>query len=189
MDKKQYKKLKREEILRRRDALPAGYCRCADTQIFRRICSLREYEEADTVFCYVSTDKEVCTYPIIEHALKRGKHVAVPKCTGYGMMDLLAITSFEDLSPGKYGIFEPRENLRPVSSTEIQFSVIPCLTCDMDGWRLGYGAGYYDRYLTGTDFIKAVVCRDQMMSESVYHELFDQQMDIVVTEKIVKYIR
>lgn len=188
MNEKRYKKLKRMEMRRKRDVLPAEYCRRADAQIIRRICSLTEYKEADMVFCFVSTEKEVCTSPLIEHALNNGKRVAAPRCAGHGIMEAFEVRSFEDLEPGRFGILEPVKRCVFVRPDEIQFAVIPCLTCDLNGWRIGYGAGYYDRYLAKADFVKAVPCRHRLVSETVRHEPFDKQMDIVVTEEIVRYI-
>ena len=79
--------------------------------------------------------------------------MGVPKCISKGIMEVYKIRSFDDLEPGKYGILEPKEGCEKISPKAIHLALIPCLSCSMKGERLGYGGGYYDRYLqqiTGT---------------------------------------
>lgn len=194
MDKKQQRIIMKEK----RKNLQREYCRMADEKICRNILTLKEFAEADTVFCFVSTEEEIDTRLIFKEAWKTGKRVVVPRCEGKGHMEAYEIHSFSELAEGSYGILEPGKNCKMVSPDEIRFAVVPCLSCSSDGWRLGYGGGFYDRYFSraesmraaskendcaGKRMIKAAICREQLLEEDICREEHDIRMDIVVTER------
>lgn len=162
--------------------LDEGYCKKADERIFRRVISLPEYGQADTVFCFVGTHTEIDTVPILKDAWKRGKRVCVPKCIGKGMMNACQISGMDDLQVGSYGILEPGEDAQVILPGEIDLALVPCLSSSRDGKRLGYGGGYYDRYLSQVTALKAVLCRSRMMRESIPVDRYDVQMDMVICE-------
>ena len=85
-------------------ALPPDYCREADGAICRHVLDWEVYRQAKAVFCYVGTDREIDTRPILRDALDRGKVLAVPLCVAKGVMEARQIRSLDDLVPGKYGI-------------------------------------------------------------------------------------
>lgn len=159
-----------------------GYCKKADEEIFRRTVSLPEYGQAGTVFCFVGTHTEIDTVPILEDAWKRGKRVCVPKCVGKGIMNAYRISGMDDLETGSYGILEPGEEADMIPPGEIDLALVPCLSCSRDGKRLGYGGGYYDRYLSQTAAPKAVLCRSRVMRENIPVDRYDVQMDMVICE-------
>ncbi len=177
------KERQRREIRKRIAALGAEYCRAADEAIRGKLISLREFQEAGCIFCFVGAGWEIDTVPLIRTALRMGKRVAVPRCVGEGEMEAYEITSLEELRPGRYGIAEPEPSCRPVSAAEIDLAILPCLSCDAEGRRLGHGGGYYDRYLAGTDFVTAAVCRKKLLLEKVCTEPHDRRADLVVTEE------
>ena len=194
MDKKQQRIIMKEK----RKNLQREYCRWADEKICRNILTLKEFAEADTVFCFVSTEEEIDTRLIFKEAWKTGKRVVVPRCEGKGHMEAYEIHSFSELAEGSYGILEPGKNCKMVSPDEIRFAVVPCLSCSSDGWRLGYGGGFYDRYFSraesmraaskendcaGKRMVKAAICREQLLEEDICREEHDIRMDIVVTER------
>lgn len=162
--------------------LTEAYCKEADAKILGRIVSLPEYQEADTIFCYVGMSHEIDTIPILEDAWKKGKRVCVPKCVGNGIMEAYQIDGMEDLRTGSYGILEPSEAARKLFPEEIELALVPCLSCSADGRRLGYGGGYYDRYLGGVEATKAVLCRKQMMREKIPVDAHDLWMELVICE-------
>ena len=94
-------------IARQVAALPPDYCREADGAICRHVLDWEVYRQAKAVFCYVGTDREIDTRPILRDALDRGKVLAVPLCVAKGVMEARQIRSLENLVPGKYGILEP----------------------------------------------------------------------------------
>ena len=76
-----------------------------------------------------------------------------------------------------------RDEEEKMEKKEIQFALIPCVSADQDGRRLGHGAGYYDRYLKNTQFVKAVLCWKKLMLDQIPTDKFDIRMDRVVSEK------
>lgn len=154
-----------------------------DLAICKRILALPAYQGAAVIFCFAATEKEVDTRMILEQAWKDGKRVAVPRCREEKQMDAYEISSLSELQTGMYGILEPQEGCRFVYPWEIQFAVLPCMACGRNGFRLGYGGGYYDRYLQDTDFVTAAVCREQLLLEKMPAEPFDCRADWVVTAR------
>ena len=125
LQKKELRKILKEK----RNALDPDTCRSSDTAIFKAITSWDVYQKAETVFCFVGTEDEINTRPVLEDLLKRGKQVGVPKCISKGIMEVYKIRSFDDLEPGKYGILEPKEGCEKISPKAIHLALIPCLSC------------------------------------------------------------
>ena len=98
-------------------------------------------------------------------------------------MDCFEIRSYDDLEPGRWGIPEPKNSCWAIAPSEIDFAVIPCSTCSHAGSRLGFGGGYYDRYLEYAEFASALICREQIMREDIPEDEHDIRFKTVVTEK------
>ena len=159
----------------------------SDKKILHQIKSLAEYKNVDTIFCYVSTEKEINTIPLLQDS---GKRLGVPKCTGKGIMDAYEIQNLEQLKIGSYGILEPGEECDIIlDPTEIQFAIIPCISCNRKGERLGHGGGYYDRYLEKHPQLErvAIAFSFQMLPE-VPTEPTDICPQIIVTEEEICYL-
>jgi len=176
------KKELRKILIEKRKNLPLEYRHNADYQIFRNIITSDAYQTSNTIFCFVSTEDEVNTYPIIEHALNTGKCVVVPKCIAKGSMHAYQIKSFNDLESGKYGIQEPKEYCKLIQPSDIDLAVVPCLSCNSEGYRIGYGGGFYDRYLHGENFIKIAICYKELLLEEIPTDSFDEKIDIIISE-------
>lgn len=155
----------------------------ADKLIFHNLITTTEYIEAETVFCYVGTEEEIDTSFLLKHILACGKKLGVPRCIGKGIMEARRIDDFGQLRTGMYGIQEPVERCPVILPGDIDLAIVPCLTCSRDGRRLGYGGGYYDRYLREAYCRKIVLCREKMLEEKIPAEEWDLTMDIVITEK------
>lgn len=166
----------------RKQQLEPLYIEQANQSIFQKLIQMEEYQQAETIFCYVSTAEEVNTWPVIGHALECGKKVGVPLCLGKGRMEVRELTSFQQLKKGMYGIMEPISGTRVMDKEEIQFGVIPCVSADLDHRRLGHGAGYYDRYLEDTDFFKVALCWKKVMMDQIPIDPHDVQMDQILFE-------
>ena len=93
------------------------------------------------MFCFVSTLEEINTRPILLNALETGKRLCVPRCAAGRKMDLVVIQSLEDLELGAFDLLEPRSGLPTLRADEVDFAVLPCLSCDRQGNRLGRGGG------------------------------------------------
>lgn len=176
------KKELRKEIKKKTAALAESYCKAADEVIFKKVISMPEYEKAEVVFCYVGTDKEIDTYPILKSILESGKRLGVPKCLSYGVMEVREIENLRQLVSGAYGIMEPAEECKMIEPEEIGLALVPCLSCTKDGKRLGYGGGFYDRYLSKLYCPKIVLCRKQLIMEDIPMDEFDVVMDGVISD-------
>lgn len=143
MSKMDLRKIMKEE----RKKLNASDKEKYDTSIFKFLIHSDEYKKAHVLFIYVSYNNEADTHSIICHALKDNKIVCVPKVISreYGMK-AVQIKCFQDLKPGAYGILEPESNCC-MDAKNIDLVVLPGLAFDSEGGRLGYGAGFYDRFL------------------------------------------
>lgn len=177
-----------KEILRKKAKekvamLPEEYCTRADEQIFRYAVSLPEYQDAETIFCYVGTKREINTMLIMQDAWKSGKKLGVPKCIAKGIMEVYEIKCPDDLQNGAYGILEPKKGCTCIEPEEIDLAFVPCVTCSKDGRRLGYGGGFYDRYLEWADFPKAALCRSAIMEDVIPTDVHDLRMDMVISEE------
>lgn len=189
MTMEERKKTLRKSIKERAAGLDREYIRKADRAIFNYVTSLPEYRDGEIIFCFAGAREEINTAPIIEDALSRGKQVGVPKCIAKGIMEVRRIRSLGDLEPGKYGILEPGSQAALIQPEEIDLAVVPCLSCSSDGRRLGYGGGYYDRYMEHTQAVKAVICRKRLMCEEIPMDTHDAAMDIVISEEGIRRLR
>jgi 5-formyltetrahydrofolate cyclo-ligase len=172
-------------MLALRAAMDPSVRAVADRAILAALTSLPEYIAAGTVFCYVSVADEPDTRALMEDAWARGKHVCVPRCISMGVMRAHEIAGPDDLTPGAYDIPEPGAHAPLVSPEEIGLTVVPCVCCDREGRRLGYGGGFYDRWLEQCAAPAAVLCFENVVVPAVPCEPHDRRADIVVTEAAV----
>lgn len=177
------KKALRQWVREERGRLSEAYRAYDDAEICRKILTLPAYIQAKTVLFFAAKQNEIQTQMLLQWAWRDGKRVLVPRCAEKGCMDAYAITSMQDLQKGQYGIDEPKQYCAFVGKDEIDFAVIPCMAADPYGNRLGYGGGYYDRYLADTAFCKTTICYEHLLVPMIPTEVYDQKMDIVVTEK------
>ena len=179
------KKSLRTQVRKLERELSPTYKKATDQVIIARICALPEYQAANTVFCFVGTEREIDTVPLMEDIVRRGKRLLVPRCTGPGIMELRQIIALSQLSAGAYGILEPQMSAPVIEKTEVDFAVIPCVCGDRHGHRLGQGGGYYDRFFEKCSVPSVLVCREAMMQEQIPVEKHDVIFDRVVTEVAV----
>lgn len=163
-----------------------------DKLIFDNFTSLVSYRYADTLLMYYPKSKEVDTLPIIKAALASGKKVALPVCHDDGYeMSYSYIGSLEDLEKGKYGILAPKKNCKKFIKEDVHRSIIivvPALAFDNKGYRLGYGKGYYDRYMDGLVAVSVGLAYSQFVVDDLPVGRYDLACNLLVTEKGVKII-
>ena len=156
-----------------------------DKVIFDKVISNPMYLNAKVLFVYVSYENEVNTHEIINHSLLSGKIVCVPKVISNDMgMAAIEIKNFNELTPGAYGILEPSSHKGIVIAPEkIDMTILPGLAFDKLGGRLGYGGGFYDRYLSATrnDSNKIALGYNFQLVDKVPTEDFDIPIDDVIT--------
>ena len=137
------------------------------------------YRNAKTVYGYISYNQEVRTLPILEQALKDGKNVALAKCFGEDMR-FIHVSDLNTLSKSKSGVPEPIAD-EPVGDDETALVLMPGLAFDAAGHRLGYGKGYYDKFLAREPHHPTVaLCFDFQMLDSIEHDPHDVPVDLVL---------
>ena len=120
---------------------------------------------------------------IRDSALAAGKTLCVPLCTEPGRMESRQITDLHQLVPGRYGLLEPTADT-PVSPVDaIDFAVLPCVTCNYLGQRLGHGGGYYDRFLSQYRGGTVLLCRELLIRQEIPVEPHDYPVPWVLTER------
>ncbi len=164
-------------------SLPVSYLTESDERIFERLIDMPEYREAKRIFCYVSTDNEPDTRRFISKAFADGKEVCVPKCYDGSLMRAYYVSSLDDLIPGFMGILEPEGTGQEADKKDIDFGVIPCVSCNRSGQRIGHGRGYYDSFLRDSDFDCVVLCRERVMMDDIPTDGLDVRVPAVLTEK------
>lgn len=174
----------RAQLREKQGSLTKEYIMQANQGILSRFLMYPVFQQVDSIFTYVSTEEEPDTSTILETAWQMGKLVAVPRCLpgGNGQMEAVPVTSWEDLVPGRYGILEPKVELPAIDAYKLALGVIPCVSADRFGHRLGHGAGYYDRFLAGQSMYKYCLCFEAMLSDEVPTEETDITMDRIFTE-------
>lgn len=155
-----------------------------DSLVAQNLLSLDEIKNADTVLCYISLDDEICTDEIVRVLLNSGKSVGAPYCVdNNGNMDFYYITDFEDLRIQSFGVREPViEKCKKVTSFDNTIIILPGLCFDSNGNRLGYGKGYYDRFLQIHSLISVGLCYNSLIVKKVPTDMYDKKADIIVTE-------
>lgn len=161
-----------------------------DEKVFSSITGSKEYIECENLLCYVSTGIEVDTIRVIEYSLEGGKNVYVPKCAQKGNeMSFYKISSLKDLARGMYKILEPRDDLPAYScSKEKTACIVPALSFNLKGMRLGYGKGYYDRFLSENKYIFSIgLCYESFLNEDLPFDNHDIPVNMIITEqRIIK---
>ena len=178
----------REERLAAREALSVQERSVLDDRITQKLLATSEYAEATTVLTYVSVSSEVSTRMFIECALRDGKTVAVPRCLPGHCLEFVAIASLEQLVAAPFNLLEPAKELPAVTEDQKNNSIciVPALLVDTKGYRLGYGAGFYDRFLSTYPGKKICLAYQQNLSQTMLpHTTFDVAIDLVITESDV----
>ena len=161
-DIKRHKREQRERFRALRREMNASQKAQADAAIIQNIKTMPAYAQCGTLLCYVPMPDEIDTRPLILDALANGKLVAAPYCVPgkLGVMRFYPINSLDELVVSDYGIAEPDPALRPsLEDFSGALCVVPGLAYDKAGYRLGYGGGYYDRFLAGVfTGVSAGVC-------------------------------
>ena len=178
----------RKDILGARDLMGADERREKSGAALRNFWSLPEMEHWSTLFIYVNFRSELETLELINRCLSQGIRVAVPlvEAATYSMIPYLIQDPEKDLVPGYYDIPEPdpQKCLR-VAGREIDAAVIPGSVFDINGGRLGYGGGYYDRFLVNDapQAKRIGLAFEMQVVDDVPMQPHDQPLDILITEK------
>lgn len=182
------KKALRKELIEKMASFEEGYREESSLKILEHLVRNKEYLLAGTIFIYVGTSNEVNTTLIIKDALAKGKKVCVPKTIKLGHMEACEIDSMEDLHPGRHGILEPMDTAYRIDPDRIDIAFVPCVAFTADGYRLGYGGGFYDRFLPRGSFKRILTAFSRMEADRLPHDEYDEKVHGILTEKGYKEV-
>lgn len=178
----------RSQYIKKRDALSQEEVNVKSDKILYQLFNLTEYKDAKYILLYADYHNEVATNKIFEDARQRGKKIYFPKVFGQEM-EFYSVDSLEELRFGYKGIREPQEN--PIKrffykKQDTTIMIVPGVAFDMKGYRVGYGKGYYDKYLFEKKMIStfALAYAFQIL-EHVPSDAHDIKMDKIITEELV----
>jgi 5-formyltetrahydrofolate cyclo-ligase len=173
----------RQEMIALRSKLGFPYRVQASRNICEQIKQLSEYKNASSILVYFSVRKEVSLYPLIEDAWKQGKRVSLPSMEQNKIVPRL-FTSPSDLEQGEFHILEPRSGCEKVDIHELDLVLVPGVAFDQKGYRLGFGKGHYDRFFSKRpDVYKCGIGYYEQIVETIYPEVHDIPMDVVITSR------
>ncbi len=177
--------LLREGMRKLREKLSDNDVKEKSSAINKRLLHLEEYAKAKTLMFYVGINKEVKTEEAIKAALNAKKNVAVPVTDlEKGRITPVKLSSLSSLKPGAYGILEPSGG-KEVDEKEIELVIVPGLAFDSEGNRVGYGLGFYDRFLRNSGAKKIALAYEMQIVDRVLATGNDVPMDLIITEKQV----
>ncbi|MHC1711594.1 MAG: 5-formyltetrahydrofolate cyclo-ligase [Solidesulfovibrio sp.] len=178
----------RRDMLRRRDALSRDFVMAASQAVIRGVMQLPRWPLAGEVLAYLPIRNEVDATALVEDLLARGRRLLLPRCRDNqpGQLDLGCVSCLTDVTPGRYGILEPRQDLcLPPEAFAPDMILVPGLAFDATGARLGFGGGYYDRLLAlplATGAYIVGLGYDFQMTPRLPVAIWDKPMDAIVTE-------
>ena len=205
---KEYKADLRGRMREFRDNLSPEDKAKRDSGVLQNIKKLACYRNAELVLCYVSTPKEIDTINLIKDAWSEGKRVAVPKCVinpvdesckdyeerkrqkaNAHLLDFYYIDDFDCLSKQTFGLLEPDiASCQRVLDFSNSVCILPGFCFDKNGYRIGYGGGYYDRFLKDYLGKKIGVVYKECFLKNIFHGRFDLPCDYVVTDLFIRTI-
>jgi len=169
----------RKHLLEKRDAMSFEIMGIHAQKILSKLKTMKSFSEAKSIGCYYSIGSEVQTNNIIKFLLNEKKIVSLPKVSDDTMV-FRKIENVTKLEKGNFNISEPKENC-PIEENH-DVILVPCIGLDNNGNRLGYGYGFYDRYLTKNDSTKIALTYSKQIVKSIPTSKYDVKMDWIVTE-------
>ena len=170
----------RKKLKRIRALIPKDAARAKSLELTKTITGSEAYLRSESVMTYVSFGSEVQTLALIEQILTDKKNLFVPLCdVNLKVMFPVKISSIDQLELGNYGILEPKKELLKSGvltigdKTDIDLAIVPVLGFDKRGGRLGYGGGYYDRFLNGYTGLSVGIAFSECLVENVPAEKHD----------------
>lgn len=174
----------RKIIKRKREDLNRDIKEKLDVKIMDNFFNSEYISKSDVIFIYVSMESEINTINMINKLLDMGKRVAVPKViSDKKEMVALEIKSLSELNEsGAFGILEPDMSKKNIGD-EVDLVIVPGLAFDKRGYRVGYGGGFYDKFLEKYNTIRRVcLCYNFQIIDNIPYEDFDEKVDVIITE-------
>lgn len=177
----------RKKMIKERNGLSKKEKKIKDESIYNQVIKDKDYIAANTVFLFMSFGSEINTKKIILDALDHNKKVFLPKVVGK-KLELFEIEDFENLERSKYGILEPNAFCQGIGNCGIDFILMPGLAFDSFGGRVGYGGGFYDRYISSLpnykEIPKVAIAYDFQIIEKVPMSKYDIPVDRIIIDEV-----
>ncbi len=178
MSKAEIRRIKKQERREMEKNLAAEKSR----RIAERVQTLTAWKQAKTVLAYLPCQNETDASILLRAALREGKTAAVPVSDPETLGMLAAeLSDFAELAPGAYGILEPK-TVVPIAPERLELVLVPGIAFDRSGGRIGFGKGYYDRFLKKTNAKTVALCYAFQLVPDCFLESEDYPMDYIVTE-------
>jgi 5-formyltetrahydrofolate cyclo-ligase len=165
--------------LDQRDSLSPDFIKITSGKIRDNLRKIESYRTASTIGCYHAVGSEVRTQDVLQEILNAGKDLALPKVERDDLI-FKKISNFTDLEIGNFSIMEPKDRCEYVKKLDV--ILVPAIALTRDGYRLGYGFGYYDRYLHNKRSTKIALSYSKQILKSIPHDSHDVKVDCIVTE-------
>ena len=181
---KEDKKILRNKVLSIRNSLDKIVKESMDQEIYNKLITSDLYKKSNNIFVYLSFGSEIETKNIINKAIEDKKKVYIPKIYKEDKsMKAIRLKSFNDLKENSMGILEPIDDSNYINKKDIDLILVPGVVFDFNGNRIGYGGGYYDRYLKDIKEIrnKLVLAYDFQIIDSINPEYHDVVFDYIIT--------
>lgn len=178
------KRILRNKVLSIRNSLDKVVKKSMDQEIFNKLITSDLYKEANSIFIYLSFGSEIETKNIINKAIEDKKKVYIPKIYKEDKsMKAIRLKSYNDLKENSMGILEPIDDSDYINKNDIDLILVPGVVFDFNGNRIGYGGGYYDRYLKDIKEIrnKLVLAYDFQIVDLIKPESHDVVFDYIIT--------
>ena len=147
--------------------------------------TLPAFQRASTILCYLAAGNEAETRGIIDACLRTGKCVALPRCYEDSRMEFLPVTHLSQANErSAFGIQEPPHGA-PIDPEKADLCIVPALAFDRRGYRLGYGMGFYDRYLKRFNGVAAGLCFEESLRDTLPTNQNDRPVHLIITEQRV----
>lgn len=174
----------RQKYLALRASLDKDMKKRLESDALARLASSEEYRRARRILLYYPIRNEADVLPLAPLALSQGKNIAFPRCDKSShTLTFFDVPSLDSLTAGAYGIPEPSDAMRAISDTEGSLLIVPALLYSRDLYRLGYGAGYYDRFLVDFKGVSCGFSTEAFIVDSLPHGEFDRRLDMMISEK------
>jgi 5-formyltetrahydrofolate cyclo-ligase len=185
------KGLIRKKMIERRISLSPSTVLEKSQSIVERLFQLPQYNNAKILLFYLPYKNEIDTISAIKKSWLNSKNILVPVCQPERKLLLSKLLNLDELAVSKFGLYEPRiEHQRPMPPQEVDLAILPGVAFDFHGYRLGYGGGYFDRFLDSLrpDCPKIALAYDFQILNQLPVEEHDTKVDIILTESKSYYV-
>lgn len=177
----------RQSLLAQRNLLTQRDIEEKSLLVQQSLWNLPAYQQAKTVLFFISFNTEINTQSMLKIAVK-SKRVLVPKVVDNSTMIPVLITDFNQLTKGKYGILEPTLSSIHAYQEDIDIVLVPAIVFDKQGYRIGYGKGYYDNFLRHTQALYIGLCMDFQIIDHLPYDEWDIPVHSIISEKRIIHI-